>query len=345
MNIIKKIEQIIVQNATINIKQFNISNIKKIELNENHVDIIVEIEEQESHNKQSFYKKCLDDVERLLKIKPNIMIVTTKYENIKTQKLKSEKIKIKGIKHIIAVMSGKGGVGKSTISAYTAVSFANTGKKVALVDGDIYGPSIPAMFGTEDIKPEILDEQFQPIIIDDNIATISIGNIVNRENAVIWRGPMAVKAMYQLMNMVDWKNQDLMIIDLPPGTGDIYISLFEKFQIDGAILITTPQKIALNDVIKSVDMLKKLNIPIIGVIENMSYLMIKDEKKNIFGEGGGRTLAEYSKSELIECIPLDENISKDCDEGKIKYNEKTFKHFNNITNYIVKWLENHEKSC
>ncbi len=184
---------------------------------------------------------------------------------------------IHGIKSIVAVGSGKGGVGKSTVSANLALAMASLGKKVGLLDSDIYGPSIPRLFGLLNQKPPLTNEG--KILPHERygVKLMSMGFLVGEDNALIWRGPMIFKALEQLLKDVAWGDLDVLIMDLPPGTGDVPLTLAQKTPVSGAIAISTPQNIALSDTKKSIDMFKKLNIPILGLIENMSGLFPKGE--------------------------------------------------------------------
>lgn len=240
-----------------------------------------------------------------------------------------EKINLPDVKNIIVVASGKGGVGKSTISANLAVALARQGLSVALVDADIYGPSIPKMFGVENAIPEVSAIENQELIfpIEKNgVKMISIGFLVPKGQGLIWRGPMAAKVITQLFEDTQWGNIDYMIIDFPPGTGDIQLTTVQKLNLLGAIIVTTPQEIALNDARKALSMFTNadINIPILGIIENMSWFTPNnhpEEKYYIFGKGGGEKLATESNSILLGQIPLVVEVGEAAEKGLSIYSQ------------------------
>jgi ATP-binding protein involved in chromosome partitioning len=224
---------------------------------------------------------------------------------------------VKNVKKIILVASAKGGVGKSTISCNLALAMQKKGLNVALVDGDIYGPSIPHLMNLKD-KPQTKDNLLLPII-SGKIKCISIGSIIDEKQAGVWRGPMVTKILQQLIRSVNWgfdeKEVDIMIIDMPPGTGDVYLSIAEKFPISGVVAISTPQNLAIIDVVKSLDCFEKLKIKIIGLIENMSYLEINGKREFIFGQNGAKKFAEKEKINFLGEIPILQRIS-DANENR-----------------------------
>lgn len=234
-----------------------------------------------------------------------------------------EKIHLPGVKNIIIVASGKGGVGKSTVSSNLAVTLARRGFKTALVDADIYGPSVPRMFGIEDARPQVIESGEKQLMIPiekHGVEIMSIGFFVERNQGLIWRGPMAANAITQLFENSKWENIDYMVIDFPPGTGDIQLTTVQKLSVKGALIITTPQEISLNDVRKacSLFMNKDLNVPILGVVENMSWFTPAkhpDEKYYIFGQGGGQKIAEEIGSILIAQIPLVTEVGEAAEKG------------------------------
>jgi ATP-binding protein involved in chromosome partitioning len=235
-----------------------------------------------------------------------------------------EKINLPGVKNIIVVASGKGGVGKSTVSANLAIALARQGLKVALVDADIYGPSIPKMFGIESAMPEVMNVEGKDIILPIEkfgVKIISIGFFVKSNQGLIWRGPMASNAITQLFENTLWGEIDYMVIDFPPGTGDIQLTTVQKLKLTGAIIVTTPQGIALNDARKAASMFinPDINIPILGIIENMSWFTPEphpEEQYFIFGKNGGKKIADELNTLLIGQIPFVMEIGEAAESGK-----------------------------
>ncbi|MBV5348281.1 Mrp/NBP35 family ATP-binding protein [bacterium] len=228
-----------------------------------------------------------------------------------------------GVKNLIAIASGKGGVGKSTVSVNLAIALAKTGAKVGLIDADIFGPSIPKMFGVEDIKPSGVrvdgKERIQPIS-KFGVSFLSVGFFVSTEDAVVWRGPMASKALSQLITDGNWGTLDYLLFDLPPGTSDIHLTLVQTVPVSGAIIITTPQDVALADVIRGVNMFKGkgVDVPVLGLIENMAWFTpeeLPENKYYIFGKDGGVKLAERLELPLLGQIPIVQGIREGGDSG------------------------------
>ena len=226
-------------------------------------------------------------------------------------------------KHIIAIHSGKGGVGKSTVAVNLAVALAERGLRVGLLDADIHGPSVPKMFHVEDARPVADTVNGRDLIVpieQYGVKMLSIGFFVHVQSAVVWRGGMASNAIKQLINDAEWGELDYFLIDLPPGTSDIHLTLIQTLQLTGAIVVTTPQDVALVDARKGVDMFlnDKVNVPVLGLIENMSYFTpaeLPDNKYYIFGQGGGRRLAEELHLPLLGEVPLVQSIREGGDQG------------------------------
>lgn len=226
------------------------------------------------------------------------------------------------VKHVIVVASGKGGVGKSTVAANLAASLANThGKKVGLLDADIYGPSLPLMMGSEEYKPP-LNEDKKLIPADKHgVKVMSIGFLVDASKALVWRGPMAQNAFYQMLRDVEWAKDgeelDYLVIDLPPGTGDVQITLAQKVSVSGAVIVSTPQDMALIDARRAVEMFQKMEVPILGLVENMSTYICPncDHEDHIFGNGGAREAAQEMGMPFLGDLPLAKDVRTYSDEG------------------------------
>jgi len=230
---------------------------------------------------------------------------------------------LKKVKNIIAISSGKGGVGKSTVTSNLAVALARSGAKVGLIDADISGPSIPTMFGVEHEQPAMVkgaDKDYIVPITKFGVELISIGLLIPADKAVVWRGPMASSALRQFISDVMWGDLDYLLIDMPPGTGDIHLTLVQTLPVTGAVIVTTPQKVALTDAQKGLSMFTQpqINVPILGVVENMAYFTpeeLPDNKYYIFGKDGGKTFAEKNNVPYLGEIPLVQNIRESGDAG------------------------------
>ena len=223
-----------------------------------------------------------------------------------------------GARHMIAVASGKGGVGKSTIATNLAVSLAAEGYRSGLVDTDIYGPSIPVMLGLEGEKPRVNDQRKIVPLIKHGVHVLSMGLLVDDSQAVIWRGPMVSGAVRQFLNDAEWGELDFLILDLPPGTGDIQLTIVQTAKLAGAVIVSTPQKVALADARKGLVMFDKVNVPVLGIIENMAWFTpsdLPDRKYFLFGNGGAERLASETGIPLLGKIPLEENLRVSGDEG------------------------------
>ena len=238
-------------------------------------------------------------------------------------KVKEEQTTLSKVKHIVAVASGKGGVGKSTVAANLAVALARANQRVGLIDADIYGPSVPMMFGAEDEQPACYEKDGKTVMLPlqrFGIKLLSIGCFVDPDRPLIWRGPMATSALNQLMNDTLWGELDWMVVDMPPGTGDIQLTLAQQYKVSGAVIVTTPQKVAFADVLRAANMFKEeaLQIPIYGLVENMAYFTPSDmpEKKYyIFGKETGKEFAEQLGVPLLGQIPIVEKIAECGDSG------------------------------
>lgn len=226
--------------------------------------------------------------------------------------------KIPNVKNVIAIASGKGGVGKSTTSVNLAFALTAEGAKVGLLDADIYGPSIPIMLGNPTAKPSSKDNKKVEPLFAHGVVASSIGYFVPAEDATVWRGPMASKALHQLINETAWPELDYLIVDMPPGTGDIQLTMAQQVPLSGAVVVTTPQDLALADAIKGIAMFKKVNIPVLGLVENMSYHLCSQcgHKEAIFSELGGDKLSEMYDLPLLGKLPLNIDIRQHADDGR-----------------------------
>jgi len=255
-----------------------------------------------------------------------------------------------GVKNLIAIASGKGGVGKSTVSVNLAIALAKTGAKVGLIDADIFGPSIPKMFGAEDLRPEGVridgKERIQPIS-KFGVSFLSIGFFVATEDAVVWRGPMASNALKQLITDGNWGTLDYLLFDLPPGTSDIHLTLVQTVPVTGAIIVTTPQDVALADVIRGVNLFKGkgVDVPVLGLIENMAWFTpeeLPENKYYIFGKDGGVKLAEKLELPLLGQVPIVQGIREGGDSGNpVAYHEDSIvgKIFTEIAAKVIHEVE------
>jgi len=290
-------------------------------------------------------KKLEDDItEALRKEYPENVEIKI---NVKVVIPESEKEKpLKKIKNIIAVASGKGGVGKSTVTSNLATTLANMGFKVGILDTDVYGPSIPLMFGTQNERPRATKVGDKTMIIPIEaygVKNMSIGYFARPDQAVIWRGSMANSAINQMVFDTDWGELDFLLIDLPPGTGDIQLSVMQTLPVTGAVVVTTPQNVAIADVRKSVDMFKNptINVPVLGIVENMSYFTpaeCPDNKYYIFGKDGGKHLAEDLKVAFLGEVPLVQSVREAGDVGRpaaLQEDTPVKKAFEEITKNVV----------
>jgi len=251
------------------------------------------------------------------------------------------------VKNIIAVVSGKGGVGKSTVAANLALALSQGGAKVGLMDADIYGPSVPIMFGVRGERPMMMDIEDKGMIIPlekYGIKLMSIGLLVDEKNAVVWRGPMASSAIRQFVTDVYWDELDYLVVDMPPGTGDIHLTLMQTVPVTGAVIVTTPQDVALADAKKGIAMFgqAQMNVPIVGLVENMSYFVpaeLPDNKYYIFGKEGGKRLADEYDLPFLGQIPLVQSIREGGDQGvpvMVSDDAVSRKAFEGFASYVVR---------
>ena len=293
----------------------SLNMIKNISIDNNVISFEIVLTTPACPLKEQIKKDCLNE---LNKINNDLKYNITFSSNVVPF---DKKTMIKNIKNIIAISSGKGGVGKSTIASNLAVGLGNMGAKTGLIDADIFGPSIPTMFNCENEQPTIKKSKEKNIIIpieQYGIKLLSMGLLIPNNKAVVWRGPMASSAMKQLILDVEWGELDYLIVDLPPGTSDIHITLSQSFPVTGTVIISTPQKVSTNDAEKAISMYnqEQTNVPIVGLIENMSYFIDDNDKKNyLFGKDGGKTLCNKFSIDFIGQIPIDKRISDGSDLG------------------------------
>jgi ATP-binding protein involved in chromosome partitioning len=269
--------------------------------------------------KGKIQKDCEEAVKKV--VGPEVEITIHMTSSVTT--LRDNAPLLPGVKNIIAIASGKGGVGKSTVTSNLAVALAKTGAKVGLIDADIYGPSIPVMFNCEHEQPTVKQLNGKNIIVpieQYGVKLISIGFLAPPDSAVVWRGPMASSALKQFISDADWGDLDYMLIDLPPGTSDIHLTLVQTVPVTGAVIVTTPQKVALADAMKGLAMFKQpqINVPVLGIVENMAYFTpeeLPNNKYYIFGQGGGANLSEKFNVPLLGQIPLVQSIRESGDSG------------------------------
>ena len=294
--------------------------IKDIKIEDKKVAFKLELTTPACPMKHRMQRDCVDAVHKY--VDPMLEVDVELTSRVTSRRNKADEM-LKGVKNIIAVASGKGGVGKSTIAVNLAVALAKSGSKVGLVDADIYGPSIPLMFDMVKVKPVAMEVEGKSKVIPLSkygISLLSIGFFVEPEKALIWRGPMASNALTQLFTEADWGNLDYMIIDMPPGTGDIHLTLVQQLPVTGAVIVTTPQDIALADARKAIAMFQQENIhvPILGLVENMSWFTpaeLPENKYYIFGKEGGAKLAKELEIPLLGSIPLVQGVRESGDNG------------------------------
>jgi len=298
----------------------DLNMVSDLHVNGLNVDLTLTFAKAQDPMKNTIVKAC----EKALRfyVHPDI----TLHLNVATMKPLPETSKKKGInaKNIIAVASGKGGVGKSTVAVNLAVALAKMGYKIGLLDADIYGPSIPKMLGAEKMQPIVKGGEGHEIFVPVErygVRMLSIGFFVRPEDALIWRGPMATSAIKQLVHQGEWGDPDYLLIDLPPGTSDIHLTIVQELPVTGAIIVSTPQDLALADAVKGISMFRteKVNVPILGLVENMAWFTPEELPENryyIFGNGGCKALAQRENIRLMGQIPIVQNICESGDSGQ-----------------------------
>lgn len=320
-NILKALTYVVEPDLKKDIVELNL--VKDIKVEGNKISFTVQVSNPALHNKKRMEEACEMNIKRFLgnDIEVETTIVPLPKSNERPAELRTV---LPNVKNIIAVASGKGGVGKSTITANLAVGLAQKGYKVGLIDADIYGPSAPIMFDVQLEKPGAIDKDgkhFMVPVVAYGVKILSIGFFAGQDQAVAWRGAMATKALTQMIHDADWGELDYMLIDLPPGTGDIHLTLVQALPLTGVVIVSTPQDIALADARKGIGMfrLDAIKVPVIGIVENMSYFTpeeLPNNKYYIFGQGGAKKLAEELKLPLLGEIPLVQSIREAGDVGR-----------------------------
>jgi ATP-binding protein involved in chromosome partitioning len=318
-----------------------------VQIEGNAISFIVKISSPTMNSKKIVKDACMDSLLQTLGTDIKLDIDMQTLPGFKDRAPEHRTI-LPGVKHIIAIASGKGGVGKSTVSANLAVALSQLGAKVGLLDADIYGPSMPLMFNLVNRKPlsvTVNGRNLLEPIVSHGVEILSIGFFTEASQAIPWRGPMVSKALVQLFQDADWGSLDYLLVDLPPGTGDIHLTLTDKIPLAGAIVVSTPQEVALADARKGIDMFKMptVNVPVLGLVENMAYYISEDnpdKKDYIFGKDGAKKLAEEMNVPLLGQIPLITGIREAGDIG-----EPAALHENTIEGKIFKDLASNVIEC
>ncbi len=319
--------------------------IKDIEINGNDVSFTIVLTTPACPMKDLMGNASTNAIKLLVNKEANVKV---NFTSNTTSKRTDPGTVLPKVKNIIAVVSGKGGVGKSTVAANLALAIAQSGAKVGLMDADIYGPSVPIMFGVRGERPLMIDVGAEKPMIAPleryGIKLISIGLLVDEKSAVVWRGPMASSAIRQFITDVFWDELDYLIVDMPPGTGDIHLTLMQTVPVTGAVIVTTPQDVALADAKKGIAMFgqAQMNVPVIGLVENMSYFIpaeLPENKYYIFGKDGGKRLADEYEIPFLGQIPLVQSIREGGDVGvpvMMGDDEITKKSFREFADYVIR---------
>jgi len=287
--------------------------VKNIDITDEKISVILDI----PSSAQKVEEQLRSEIEKRLSFLGDYHIeVHIKKPQMPRETSSHGKNVLPNIQNFVMVSSGKGGVGKSTTTVNIAIALAQQGKRVGLLDADIYGPNIPRMMGIEEEQPVFLGTTIKPILAHD-LKVMSIGSLVERGASLIWKGAMVTQAIEQMLHDIEWGELDILLFDMPPGTGDAQLALAQSLPVTGAVCVTTPQKVALDDTIRSMDMFKKLHIPIAGIVENMSGFICPETGKeyNIFGKGTTQPLAEAYKTEILAEIPIEPAIREGGDSG------------------------------
>lgn len=288
--------------------------VRAIEIDGGHVRIELEL----GFPAKSILAELRQAVTEAVQVLPKVTQVTVAVSTvIHARSTQRGTALVKGVKNILAVASGKGGVGKSTTAVNLALALSAEGARVAVLDADIYGPSQPRMLGITG-RPDSTDGKKLTPLVNYGVQAMSAGFLIDEETPMIWRGPMVTQALEQLLRDTNWQDVDYLIVDMPPGTGDVQLTLSQKVPVSGAVIVTTPQDIALLDARKGLRMFEKVNVPVLGIIENMSTHICSNcgHEEPIFGAGGGADMAAQNELDLLGALPLDISIRKQADSGK-----------------------------
>lgn len=321
--------------------------VSKIEINNNVCYLKVNIPSSNEEVIKKVKEEILEKTKALPLANIDIEIVTPNIQ--KTQTEQSPKNLAPSIKHFVMVSSGKGGVGKSTTSVNLAISLAKSGKKVGLLDADIYGPNVPRMFGLDGVEPKTSQDGKKLLPLEQyGVKMISIESIYGKGQSFIWRGPVVMRIITQLLQDVEWGELDIMVVDMPPGTGDAQLTLAQSVPVGAGINVTTPQMVAIDDGFRALDMFAKCNIPIFGIIENMSGFICPDCNKTyeIFGKGNSDMLAQEFHTEVVAKIPLEPSIVAASDSGKpisfFEPDSRTSKSYMECAIRLIEFLESNK---
>lgn len=307
--LLKEINDKYVENDLVSAKM-----VKDVEINGNKVSVTIE----QNYPAGDYREQLESEVKNKLEADTGIESANVAVKQvINAHSVQKSLKRIEGIKNVIAVASGKGGVGKSTTSVNIALALAADGASVGMLDADIYGPSQPRMLGISG-QPQSEDGKTLEPMENYDIKAMSIGFLVEEDTPMIWRGPMVTQALEQLLNDTNWGNLDYLIVDLPPGTGDTQLTLSQKIPVSGAVIVTTPQDIALLDARKGLKMFEKVEVPVLGIVENMSIHICSEcgHAEHIFGKGGGQRMASEFEVDYLGALPLDYTICQQADEGR-----------------------------
>lgn len=316
--------------------------VKEININKEILSIIIEIPSAEVTIKTQLEEEIINRVSLLTELKIEVIINQPK---VQKETSSHGKNMLPNIRNFVMVSSGKGGVGKSTTTVNIAIALAQQGKRVGLLDADVYGPNIPRMMGIEGVQPVFLGKNIKPIMAH-GIQVMSIGSLVERGASLIWKGAMVTQAIEQMLEDILWDKVDILLFDMPPGTGDAQLALAQSLPVAAGICVTTPQKVALDDTVRSMDMFQNLNIPIAGVVENMSGFICPESGKEyaIFGKGTTAPIVKNFNTQLLGEIPIEPAIREGGDNGQpisvVAPNCETAKRYQDIANklwdFIVK---------